>query len=78
MPLWLAVFLLAADVLALVLASRRLRGRRTLQTVCVVLCALLALICLIYIGLTLLFVGAASAKPPAELSAYRFISAGSV
>ena len=56
MPLWLAVLLL--------FLSRRFLSRPA-QTVCVVLCILLALACAVYIGLTLLFVDAVSHQPPA-------------
>ena len=63
MPLWLAVLLLLLALLGVFLSRRFLS--RPAQTVCVVLCILLALACAVYIGLTLLFVDAVSQQPPA-------------
>ena len=57
MPLWLAAALL-------VLSRRYLR--KPLQSVCVILCVLLAAACAAYIGLTLLFVDAVQNQPPAS------------
>lgn len=62
MPLWLAVLLLLLALLGVFLSRRFLS--RPAQTVCVVLCILLALACAVYIGLTLLFVDAVSHQPP--------------
>ena len=63
MPLWLAVLLLLLALRGVFLSRRFLS--RPAQTVCVVLCILLALACAVYIGLTLLFVDAVSHQPPA-------------
>ena len=40
--------------------------RKPLQSVCVILCVLLAAACAAYIGLTLLFVDAVQNQPPAS------------
>lgn len=61
MPLYLSVILLLLAVLGLFF-SRRLG--KTARTVCTVVCALLALACVVYIGLTLLFVDAVRNQPP--------------
>ena len=52
MPLWLAVVLLLLSLLGVVLSRRYLR--KPMQTICVILCVLLAVACAAYIGLTLL------------------------
>ena len=64
MPLWLAVvlLLLALSLLGIVLSHRYLR--KPVQSVCVVLCVLLAVACAAYIGLTILFVDAVKNQPP--------------
>ena len=62
MPLWLAVVLLLLSLLGGVLSRRYLR--KPLQSVCVILCVLLAAACAAYIGLTLLFVDAVQNQPP--------------
>lgn len=61
MPLWLAAVLLLLALLGILL-SRRLE--KTARTVCTVACVLLALACVVYIGLTLLFVDAVRNQPP--------------
>ena len=61
MQLWLAAALLLL-ALAGLLFSRRLG--KPARTVCTVVCALLALACAVYIGLTLLFVDAVQHQPP--------------
>lgn len=61
MPLWLAAVLLLLALLGILL-SRRLG--RPARTVCTVACALLALACAVYLGLTLLFVDAVRNQPP--------------
>lgn len=61
MPLWLAAVLLLLALLGILLARRLGRPART---VCTVVCALLALACAVYIGLTLLFVDAIQHQPP--------------
>ena len=62
MPLWLAVVLLLLSLLGIVLSHRYLR--KPVQSVCVVLCVLLAVACAAYIGLTILFVDAVQNQPP--------------
>ena len=62
MPLWLAAALLVLSLLGIVLSRRYLR--KPLQSVCVILCVLLAVACAAYIGLTLLFVDAVQNQPP--------------
>ena len=64
MPLWLAVVLLLLSLLGVVLSRRYLR--KPMQTICVILCVLLAVACAAYIGLTLLFVDAVQNQPPAS------------
>lgn len=62
MTLWHAVLLLALSLLGIVLSYRYLR--KPVQSVCVVLCVLLALASAAYIGLTILFVDAVQNQPP--------------
>ena len=61
MPLYLSIILLLLALLGILL-SRRLG--KPARTVCTVVCALLALACAVYIGLTLLFVDAIQHQPP--------------
>ena len=62
MELWAAVLLLALALVGLVLSVTCLRRRRTLRIVCIVLCALAAVLLAGYIGLTALLLDAASRK----------------
>lgn len=62
MPLWLAVVLLLLSLLGIVLSRRYLR--KSVQIVCVILCVLLALASVAYIGLTILFVDVVQNQPP--------------
>ena len=62
MPLWLAAALLVLSLWGIFLSRRYLR--KPLQSVCVILCVLLAVACAAYIGLTLLFVDAVQNQPP--------------
>ena len=64
MPLWLAVMLLLLSLLGVVLSRRYLR--KPMQTICVILCVLLAVACAAYVGLTILFVDAIQNQPPAQ------------
>lgn len=64
MPLWLAVVLLALSLLGVVLSRRYLR--KPMQTICVMLCVLLAVACAAYVGLTILFVDAVQSQPPVQ------------
>ena len=63
-PLWLAAALLVLSLSGIFLSRRYLR--KPLQSVCVILCVLLAAACAAYIGLTLLFVDAVQNQPPAS------------
>ena len=58
MPLWLAVVLLLLALGGIVLCRRYLRHDRPAQALCIVVCALAALACAFYIGLTVLLVTA--------------------
>ena len=49
----------------MVLCHKCLRGNKTTRILCTLFCALLALGCIVYIGLTVLFVGAVQNQPPA-------------
>ena len=65
MPLWLAVVLLASAVIGIVLCRKYLRRNKTARSFAIFICVLLALVCILYIGLTLLFVDAVQNRPPA-------------
>ena len=65
MPLWLAAVLLALAASGIVLCRKHLCGNKTAYILCILFCSLLALACIVYIGLTLLFVGAVQSQPPA-------------
>ena len=47
------------------LSARYLRAKPTLRIVCITVLSLFALLCIAYIGLTLLFVDAVQNQPPA-------------
>ena len=64
MPLWLAVVLLASAVIGIVLCRKYLRRNKTARILGISICVL-ALACILYIGLTLLFVDAVQNQPPA-------------
>ena len=64
MPLWLAVVLLALAGIGIVLCRKYLRRSKTARILAIFICALLALACILYIGLTLLFVDAVQNQPP--------------
>jgi len=65
MPLWLAVVLLLLALGGIALSRRYLRHDRSAQALCIVVCALTALACVVYIGLTVLLVAAVQNRPPA-------------
>ena len=65
MTLGLAVVLLLASMIGIALACKYLQKSSTARTLCIVGCALIALACAVYIGLTLLFIDAVSHQPPA-------------
>ena len=64
MPLWCAAALLVLSLSGIFLSRRYLR--KPLQSVCVILCVLLAVACAAYVGLTILFVDAVQSQPPAQ------------
>lgn len=64
MPLWLAVVLLLFAAFGIVLCRNYLRRNKTVRVLCILFCALLALACIVYIGLTILFVDALQNQPP--------------
>jgi len=64
MPLWSAVILLLLALGGIVLCRRYLRHSRTARMLCIMGCALIALACAVYIGLTILFVDAVQNRPP--------------
>ena len=64
MPLWLAAALLVLSLSGIFLSRRYLR--KPMQTICVILCVLLAVACAAYVGLTILFVDAVQNQPPAQ------------
>ena len=63
MTLGLAVVLLLAAVAGIVLACKLLRKNRAARILCIIGCALIALACAVYIGLTLIFLDAAMNQP---------------
>lgn len=65
MPFWLAVVLLLLAVYGGVLCCRYFHKSKTMRILCLTVCALLALACILYIGLTVLFVDAVQNQPPA-------------
>ena len=64
MPLWLAVVLLLLALGGIVLCRRYLRHDRSAQALGIVVCALTALACAVYIGLPVLLVAAVQNRPP--------------
>lgn len=65
MTLGTAGLLLLLAAAGIWLSARYLRVKKTLRIVCIAVLALLALLCIVYIGLTLLFVDAVQNQPPA-------------
>ena len=63
MPLWLAVVLLLFAAFGIVLCRKYLRRNKTVRVLCILFCSLLALACIVYIGLTILFVDALQNQP---------------
>lgn len=58
MPLWLACVILFLAVLGIVLVRRHMSADGHARILCISFCTILALIALVYIGLTLLLVSA--------------------
>ncbi len=65
MTLGTAGLLLLLAAAGIWLSARYLRAKKTLRIVCIAVLSLLALLCIVYIGLTLLFVDAVQNQPPA-------------
>lgn len=63
MPLWMAIILFILAAAGIVLSCIIPKGSKA-RTPCIIICALLALACAAYIGLTLLLVDAVSNQPP--------------
>lgn len=63
MPFWFAVVLFLLALFGIFFSRRYLS--KPVQTACIIGCTLLALACVVYLGLTLLFVDAVSHHPPA-------------
>lgn len=63
LELWLAVLLLVLSVAGIIVSAVCLQRRKALCIVLIVLLALVALACAVYIGLTLLFVAAVESRP---------------
>ena len=64
MPLWMAIVLFILAAAGIVLSCKLIPNGSKARTPCIIICALLALVCAAYIGLTLLFVDAVSNRPP--------------
>ena len=64
MPLWLAVVLLLFAAFGIVLCHKYLRRNKTVRVLCILFGSLLALACIVYIELTILFVDALQNQPP--------------
>lgn len=64
MPLWMAVILFILAAAGIILSCKLIPKGSKARIPCIIICALLALACAAYIGLTLLFVDAVSNQPP--------------
>lgn len=62
MQLLVAILLFFLSIAGVVLSARKLRQKRTLRVVCIVLCAVIAAACAVYIVLTAIMLYAASTK----------------
>ena len=62
MQLWVAALLFFLSIAGVVLSARKLRQKRTLHIACIVLCAMVAAACAVYIALTAILLYAASMK----------------
>ena len=67
MPLWMAVVLFLMTLIGIACSCLRLKKlpKGGFTRILIVGFTLLAIVCAVYIGLTLLFVGAVSSQPPA-------------
>lgn len=66
MTLGTAVLLLAAAVTGIVLCCRHLHDKRRIRNICIVLLSLIALACMVYLGLIAVFLWAIQSQPPAQ------------
>lgn len=64
MPLWMAIILFMLAAAGIIMSCRLIPKGSKARTPCIIVCALLALACAAYIGLTLLFVDAVSNQLP--------------
>lgn len=64
MPLWMAVIGMIAAIVGFIASRKYLKQNKQVRIVCIISCVLLALICAVYAGLTLLFVNAVQNQPP--------------
>ena len=63
MPLWMAVIWMIAASAGFIASRKYPQKNKPVRIVCIIACVLLALICAVYIGLTLLFVNAVQSQP---------------
>lgn len=64
MPLWMAVIGMIAAIAGFIASRKYLQRNKPVRIVCLIVCVLLAFICAVYVGLTLLFVNAVQNQPP--------------
>ena len=64
MPLWMAVIWMIAAIAGFIASRKYLQKSKQVRIFCIIACVFLALICAVYIGLTLLFVNAVQNQPP--------------
>ena len=62
MQLWVAILLFLLSIAGIVLSARKIRQKRALRVACIVLCAVIAAACAVYIALTAILLYAASMK----------------
>ena len=62
MQLWVAILLFLLSIAGVVLSARKIRQKRALRVACIVLCAVIAAVCAVYIALTAILLYAASMK----------------
>ena len=63
MPLWMAVIGMIAAITGFISSRKYLQKNKPLRIVCLIVCVLLAFICAVYVGLTLLLVNAVQNQP---------------
>ena len=62
MQLWVAILLFLLSIAGIVLSTRKLRQKRALRVACIVLFAVIAAVCAVYIVLAAIMLYAASTK----------------